>query len=507
MTQDSPNLQELYSQEIRNNPIVFINEILGLPLHKEQLKWITNAKKKINILRPGNRWGKSLITACLHIYHGMTKIQLQDNISTPEEWLNQPYETLNFGPDYEQAREVGRLARDIVQGRIVLPKEYQKKWGKTNRSQLKDWAILDDKVDAQIMPQLMWASGGKLLIRSYHDMGAAFKAKALAFISGDECADIQELWTFTNITLLPRLVSLRGILHFVGTVQPEGYDYIYMIELAEEDMEKKGKVNMYVQKGSMYDNPFLAKDEIETTEAVADKDLRRQIIKGEYVEKGNKYFGNERVSNAVDRNLELIPKGIDTQKYIISADFAGGDSVWTDFTVICVIDYTEEPYKLVHFFRIKGRDMPIPMQYKEVGNICEKFKGRLVIDATALGGKNAMAFLKHLKPVPLQMSSALKGEMLSTLKNAQEVFNLGYPIESEIIDDFGIVKDLNPKWGLVRIPDIQVLEKELKDYKLADKKLRTDCVMSLAQAIFWIEMRRPKQEKNKMVPWDLAASS
>jgi len=117
-----------------------------------------------------------------------------------------------------------------------------------------------------------------------------------------------------------------------------------------------------------------------------------------------------------------------------------------------------------------------------------------------------MAFLKHLHPIPLQMSSALKKEMLSTLKTALDGGQSEKFRRNKVIDDFGIVKDLNPKWGLVRIPDIQILEKELKDYKLDDKKLRTDCVMALAQGVFWVEMRRPRQEKNKMVPWDLAAT-
>ncbi len=500
----------MYSQKIRNDPVFFINEILGLPLHKEQETWIKCAVKKINILRPGNRWGKSLVTACLHIYHGMTKIGLQGNIDTAEEWLNQPYETLNFGPGYEQAREVMRLARDIVQGRIILPKEYQEKWGKTNKSQLKDWAILDDKADAQILPQLWWVTGAKLLGRSYDEMGAAFKAKSLAFISGDECADINELWTFTNVTLLPRLVSLRGILHFVGTVQPEGTDYLRMIEMAEEAMKLpdwKRTGNMYVQRGSMYDNPFLSREEIKQTEAVADKDIAKQIIYGEYVESGNKYFGFERTANAFRKDLALMEKGVDGHRYVISADFAGGESAWADWTVIIVLDYSQEPYHLVHFFRTKANDMPIPMQYKKVEEVCELFPGRLIIDASALGGKNAKAFLRHLNPVALEISATTKGDIVSSLKVALDGGQSESFRRNKIIDDWGKPQDNNPNWGLLRLPEIPQLRRELEDYKLDDKKLRTDCVMALAQAVYWVEMRRPKQEKKRMVEFDLAALS
>ncbi|MDZ4246506.1 MAG: hypothetical protein U1D67_05225 [Dehalococcoidia bacterium] len=105
MTDLRPSLPlKLFSQAIRSDPAIFINEILGLPVHSDQLRWLRGATRKINILRPGNRWGKSLIEACLHIYQGIIKPNLADLVSNEEEWDKTPYETLNFGPGYEQAR-------------------------------------------------------------------------------------------------------------------------------------------------------------------------------------------------------------------------------------------------------------------------------------------------------------------------------------------------------------------------------------------------------------------
>lgn len=504
-SQPQPEYEIEYSTKIRTDPIYFARHILGLPLHPGQIQWIRNSTKKINILRPGNRWGKSFVEAIIHIWHCICKPQLAGLIDSPRDWYDTTYQTLNFGPGYEQAREVLRLARDIVEGRVLIPRSLQAQWGKTNQSKLKDWAIIDDKADAQIMPQLFFYTGSKLLGRSYNDMGSAFKAKSLAFISGDECADIQELWTFTNVTLLPRLVSLRGILHFVGTVQSEGHDYMQMIELAEEDMnlpDWKNSGNFYIQKGSMYDNDFLDKREIEQTEAVADEVLRKQIIYGEYVESGNKYFGWDRVTNAIDNNLELINQGGAGRKYMVSADFAGGDSYWADFTVIMVVDYTEEPYQVVHFWRIKGGDMPIPMQYLKVEEVCNNFSGRLIIDGSALGGKNAFAFLKHLNPISLQIVPKVKADMLSTLKVAFDGGQSKLFRREKGVDIDGKTYDKNPAWGLIRYPNIPELMNELTNYKLDDKKVRNDCVMTLAQAIYWLELRRPKQKFTRMVALD-----
>ena len=493
------------SSQIRSNPIVFADKILGLPLHPSQIQWIEGATKKINILRPGNRWGKSLVEAVIHTWQCMCKPGLEGRVNTPSQWLQVDYQTMNFGPGYEQAREVLRLVRDLVQGNILMPPKMQEAYGYTNNSLLKDWAIAEDKSEAQMLPQITFRNGAKVLGRSYSEMGQAFKMKRLAFISGDECADINELWTFTNGTLLPRLVDMGGIIHFVGTPQPEGIDYMQMIEMAEEDMARPDwgtDGQFYTQKGSMYDNVFLPRDEIERTERIADETLRKQIIYGEYVETGDKYFGTERVLNSIDRDMALLEEGVPGRKYLVTADFAGGESVWADYTACLVIDYTEEPYRIVNFWRIKGGDMPIPIQYRQVEDICKRFPGRLIIDATALGGKNAMAFLQHLRPIPMEISVRTKGEMLATLKMTFDGGNSGM-MQRKIDYTGGGKKDVNPLWGLLRFPDIPVLVHELQNYKLDDTKLRTDCVMAMAQGIWWIEMRKPRITHKGEVPFDL----
>lgn len=503
-----PNPLFDFSQRIRNSPIFFAEKILGIPLHAGQRKWVENANKKINILRPGNRWGKTFTEAVLHIWQLMTKPQLNVvGLLSAEEWLDQPYETLNFGPAYEQAREIPRLMRDIIEGRVTFPKELQEKWGRTNNSKLKGWAIIDDRIDNERLPSLQLMTGAKLLIRSYSDMGGAFKAKALAFISGDECADIAELWTFTNVTLLPRVVDLRGMIHYVGTPQPNGQDYMMMIEKAQEQMQLKDdnpdlEISMYTQKGTMYENEFLDKAEIKKTEEIADEALRLQIIEGEYVESGDKYFGYERIANATDMKLQYQDSGYDGRKYILSVDFAGGQSKWADFTVMLVIDYTEEPYKVVHMYRTRGNEMSIPMQYEKVAEIKEKFLGsKLIIDGSSLGGKNAAAFLQHLHPICVDLTPKNKAEMLQALKHA---FDGGRSNtrRRKLQSSGGKLVDNNKEWGMIRYPNDPLIIRELQNYSLDDKKLRQDIVMTIAQAVWWLELRRPKQARNRMVVID-----
>ncbi len=490
------------NRRIYNDPIAFAEIILGIKLHEGQLKWVKNSSKKINILRPGNRWGKSLCAAIKHIWHCMCKPRLAGRVLSQAEWLRVEYQTLNFGPTYELGRGALQLARDIVQGNLLMP------GGGTNVSLLKDWAISDDRADSQVLPSLTFKTGSKMLGRSMSEMGVAFKMKALAYVTGDECADIPELWTFANNTLLARIVDLDGTIDLVGTPQPEGTDYMRMIEMAEEDMKRpdwKKDGMFYTQRGTMYENIFLPRKAIEEVERIADPTMREQMIKGDYVEMGEKYFGFSRVQNAMNPDLTFVENPDPTRKYVTGADFAGGESAWADYTVIMTVDYTTIPYIIVYFNRFKGGDVSIPAQYMLVEEITKQFHSSLIIDSSALGGKNAMAFLGHLNPISAEFgptrSSTLKAEMLATLKITLDGGNSNRQrIKKK--DEDGKWVDQNPDWGLVRFPDIPVLISELQNYKLDDTKLRTDCVMCLAMIIHWLEMRRPKKQIKRAAELD-----
>lgn len=506
MNLDEKAMGEINSK-IFHDPVAFAQIILGITVHEGQVRWVRNSTKRINILRPGNRYGKTLIAAVKHIWHCMCKPNLEGRVQTHAEWLRVEYQTLNFGPTYELGRGALQLARDLVQGNILLTD------GTTNKSLLKDWAIVDDRADAQVLPSLEFKTGAKLLGRSYSEMGAAFKMKALAYVSGDECADINELWTFTNNTLLPRVVSFNGTIDLVGTPQPEGTDYMRMIDMAEEDMAKPNWGTdglFYTQKGSMYENTFLPVQAIKEIEQIADPTMREQIIRGEYVEVGDKYFGFERVQNAVDPEDQLIEQGLPGRMYATSVDFAGGESTWADFTVIMTIDYTTEPYRVVQFKRFKGGDISIPMQYKLAEEICLQFggKGRLMIDSSSLGGKNAMAFLSHLNPISCEFGQSkggggtLKAEMLATLKIALDGGNTNRKRIREK-NDVGDWIDTVDDWGLIRIPNIMPLVNELQNYKLDDSKIRQDSVMAMAMLVHWIELRRPKVLRKKAIDFDI----
>ena len=530
--------QAKLSQKIKDDPIAFVDEFLGILPHPGQRRWIRESQMRlISILRPGNKFGKTMVEALLHIWEAVTKPRIAGKVWSEDEWMRVQYQTLVFGPTYEQSRELLGMIIEMVQGNMIISvcpycdshrinkknakdshykclmcgKIFTQPKSRTNHSMLKDWAIEIDHSSSQLLPSITWFNRSQTLGRSYDEMGKAFKMKALAYITGDECADIAELYTFTSNTLLPRLFTMNGSIHFVGTPQPGGLDYVRMIEMAEDDMRRKDwktKGQMYTQKGSIYENIFVDAEYIAKIEQVADPDLRRQIIDGEVVEIGDKFFGHDRIHNMVDKELRWIDYGVPGRKYLVSVDFAFGSSVWADYTVIMVFDYTNEPWQVVHFKRFKASEVPVPIQYDLVRETIRNFPGRLIIDSSGPGGKSAAAFLRDVHPInfeagPTGPNSSKKEQGLTSLKTAMDGGDSVELRRKVLTMESGKVKDLNPRWGLVRIPNDAILISELSSYKLQDKKLRTDCVMAMMMAVDWLMMRRPKQVKNRAMELDL----
>lgn len=472
------------------------------------MTWLRNAcpsdpkdQRIINVLRPGNQWGKSLILAIAHIFHAITKIQLWTRIpQSIVSWGSAEYLTLNFGKEYEVAKEVYYLILKLVQGEVIIP------GGGTNESILRDWAIVSNK--ERPLPAIRWWNGSETLFRSYTDMGVAFKTKRLGFCSGDEVGDIPELNTFVNGTLLPRIMFLRGSIWLVGTPQAKQIsvnEYRELIETA------KAKPQFYyVQGGSCYENPFLPQDFVKQIEDTADPELRRQLIYGEFANVGERYFTYEEIAHLFDEKLSYESQTGVCQppmggKYVVSVDF--GASKFDQFA-ISVVRYDVEPYLLVYHKAWRGHLVPPPMQYEIVRDIVEDYqkevqgkigKVQLVYDAGGSGGITAGSFLQDLHgfpyPGPGRHYSATKASSLSALKDLLN-FN------RQAIEVEGKIEDLEANWGGLKCPQIRELLEEMSMYQLEDSKLRQDRVATLWMAVYWLQLRRPKQTRTQAIDFD-----
>lgn len=95
--------------------MVFITHLLGMPLHKGQVKYLretTRRKTRINVLVPANRWGKSSLVACIQIWFNFYKfgIPSSDRIS----WMKAEYRTANIAPHSAQTEAVFKAIHQIL---------------------------------------------------------------------------------------------------------------------------------------------------------------------------------------------------------------------------------------------------------------------------------------------------------------------------------------------------------------------------------------------------------
>ena len=501
---------------------VFAREILGIKLHAGQIHWLKNSNRVINILKPANQWGKTAALAVDHIWHAVRKPQLDRFAPDFDTWFRMRYLTLNFGSTYEVAKGVSEAIEEMVNGRYLLPD------GAFNKSMLKGWAI-QEIWDMPKMPKIIWFNNSETLIRSYDGLGKAFKRLRLAMVSGDECGDIPELNLFVTGTLLPRVAFFEGSVKLVGTAQPKGVEYEEISESAEQSIEDDPQNSEYFiisynsnpQMASVYQNEFMPVAHLKKIEGVADPQLRKQIIEGQYVDYGDKLYNWEEVAQIFQEDIPYdeasgwceMPNKDDF--LIMSVDMAAAK----DETSISILRYNVRslladgsfllfPHRLIFHKAWKGETIPLPVQYAIIREIFWKIKrisparSKFLYDAGSLGGKNAGEAFKELSPIyafpPKGRSYAeIKGEMFGVVKEV-----LGRNREFKF-DEKGNKIEKNATWGGFRAsPKLVQLRRQFEAASKDDDKLKNDQFTTVAMGLHFIERRTPKLVRTKAVSYE-----
>ncbi len=515
-------------EAIKKNDIVFFtNSVLGMPTHKGQEAWLRKAWKAINILKPANQWGKTTGEGICHIYHAVTKPLLERFNMSLEDRTDFKYRTLNVGKTYEVSKGVQEAIIEIAEGKYLLPD------GTYNKSLLKGWAITDVWDAPPRLPQILWWNNSVTLIRSYDGLGESFKRLRLAFISVDECGDIPELRLFLNGTLLPRLFFFKGSVHLVGTSQPKGFEYEEIAEEAEEDFKANGEKSQYYvisanvnqDMASVYQNDFMPKESVRKIEAIADPELRKQIIYGRYIDWTQHLYTWDEVSRMFDNKMPYNEEtGLSEEPkekcyYIFSVDLAATKNETSCTGIRYNIKtklkdgkFLNHPHRIVFHKAWKGESLPLSVQYEMIKQYFRVFKEvspnrtKFLFDAGSLGGKNAEEAFKELHGFPFppkgRSYAEIKAEAMGKVK---EILSRN---RNFTIDEKGKIVDKNPDWGGVRAsPKLKELRRQLEIASKDDAKIKNDQFTSFMQAIHFIEMRAPKQTFYKAVDFNLMSGT
>ena len=441
------------------DPIYFAEIMLPRRPHEGQVKFLTEANAYINVLVPGNRWGKSTVIAMRHIWHCMFKVGGQP--SGKHTWATMPYETISAAYSADQAMIVYNEALRLLKHPAIAP--------------------FVTRVRTTPFPSIRFYNGAVFHCRSAHDGRKYLDGHAYRYVSIDEAGWIDDLKHLMNQVILMRLAG-GGMVDLIGT--PKGFGDLYWYA----NRGLRGVDGYYTQRGSIFDNPFLPAEDIKRRDELlqhSDPRLRQQVIYGDFVSSEGMAFTQDQLDNAFDPDLPAHADYVEGHTYAQGWDLGRK----TDFTVGITLDVTSRPYRVVDFVRLNK--VPWETIYDLIKSKAKDYHVRMpAIDASGPMGDVVEEELtkRGVFVDPVRISSGeKKTNLVNTLQSALD-YGRQQIGERDWLDEAGIlhkIPDLEPPggdWGLLRLPAIPALLDEMGRYQMEDRNLVQDCVMALAIA-------------------------
>lgn len=323
-----------------------------MPLHPGQVKYLHETRgrnEKINILTCANRWGKSVVISCLQIWHLFYKIGLPEAIEgREEEWARAEYRTANIAPHSAMTEAVFKTINQIMTSSFTI-REQESGRLVTNKC-LIEWFYLKERTHNN--PPYKQFFDGNVYIEHLSlggDMGDALQGKPYGLITYDEGGRSNHLEEEVRANILPRLFDWSTQLHIISTPDSQSKSSLYYNRLYEDGLI--GINNTYTQTGSLRDNTFFSKEQIQAQyDLYKDDPLRDQVLEGRFIFGGGALFDPQSITDAQDDGLN---GGIAFElghRYVIGVDTAIGQ----DEMVYKVVDITEKPYRQVKTIACKG---------------------------------------------------------------------------------------------------------------------------------------------------------
>lgn len=328
--------------------MLFINRLLGMPLHPGQIKYIEDTfrkKTKVNTLVPANRWAKTTTLALIQIHTNFYKFGVPEG--NRQAWLRTLYRTANVAPASALLEPVFHYIDQIMtsafpirlpDGRII-----------TNKC-LIEWFYLAEKTVKSPPMRQYFANNSYVEHRTLGLTGSdSLEGKPYGLITYDEGGRSDHLEREVNGTLLARLFDWNGQLHIASTPDQNSPSILYHFELYQKGLA--GLPGYYTMEGQLKDNIFFPPEQIENQYKLYEGNpLKDQVLYGKFVFGGDNLLNAEDILAAKDNSLNDGERFKEGHRYVISTDTAIG----ADEMVHSVIDVTDKPHRLVRQMAAKG---------------------------------------------------------------------------------------------------------------------------------------------------------
>ena len=504
----------------RKDPVFFGEHFLGLQFHSRQKIWLwTTTKTQIkaaynlakeeniplpklelllehdflkNILAPGNRFGKTLVTSIKHVWYNFYKI----GCSGPPEYVKDiRYATLNISPHSMQVDAAYRYIVDIFSDKFIYEWE-----GKKVRNICKIKSFLVDH--KQIKREIVFANNSMIKgVPTGEDQASSLAGTQFYYISYDEAPQSLHLREELPAKIQSRLLDSGGPMDIIGTPEVDKPSHVYYQRIVKYGLKLKD--GFFTMIGGIANNIFIGENEknsILSSIKQTDKEKYRQVAFGDFVSTGAKLFPNAAIEQLWE-NYQPIEMGMPGHKYIIGVDWGFSDT--GDPSVFYVIDITElmnflnkkPPVDGVHYriaFKesVKGASPYAALARLKILQM-DFNDADIIHDSSSMGGIIISKMLKEMRVRHLHdfsISRAPKDDMLFYLVLC---LTEGRKIST---DEDGKITELNKNFGKIRSFVIPELEEQLGNYRVDDKKLEQDEVMALGMAIWYCEKKIAKHQ-------------
>lgn len=473
-----------------------------MPLHDGQKRFFTHSTRKINVLVPANRWGKSITVAIKHIHACFYKIGV--GRGDREGWARTGYLTANLAPHSEALMPVFQAVREIMTSSFAIPQEDGS--FKNNECQI-GWRLDEGHIRTTAPISIPFTNNSEIIFRSTgEDKGTSIQGKKIGYISYDEGGRSNHLELELKNNIIPRLGDYNGKLDIVSTPSIDSRSLVYHSDLFDlgqaggEEVTEKGNFSVYSQSGSITENIFFLRNNpsyVDDTLALyAGDPIVEQVLYGKFIFAGGNLFPTEDVKAARDSSLNLgVPYEKDHQ-YVVGIDTAIGE----DECVYTVLDVTSKPFRVVRQMSAKGTSKSPQIHMADLIGLVNSYKVgsnvRIVLEAWNEG---SVRFYYDM-PMSLQVITKIWGSWPG-LVNRVDPLATGRRTSIAKKADILIALRKLLAVGELRIPNEPVLVKQLSTYREKDKDLQTDRVISLCLAAWYATDGAPVKSVAVEVYW------
>ncbi|MCD6176990.1 MAG: phage terminase large subunit [Candidatus Cloacimonetes bacterium] len=265
-------------------------------------------------------------------------------------------------------------------------------------------------------PTISLKNGSQITVRSTAYNGKYLRGRKVHMVVLTEAAFIKDSVYEQVITPMKLDTGAPVILEST----PNGMNYFY------EEFQRGLKDGKYTNSfhATVYDNPFIDKKEIERAKEKTPEYVWQQEYLAEFVDDDSVFFPWKILVEVFE---DYKPAGYEKGRtYTIGVDLAK----YRDYTVIIVLDVSEEPYRIAEFHRFN--QIPYEEVIRLVNDIQAKYGGYVYLDATGVGDPVSER-INACKPFVFSQKS--KSELLHNLLLLFEQKKIQLPASNTVLRD------------------------------------------------------------------------